>query len=119
MKIITNPKHYITSKWKRITILIILYTIVLTVFFDDSDFTGILAIDNTVNEIKETTEGEKPQPSHRQLVASLLDMIIERFTFVVITISSVGYGDVVPKSRRLRLVNSFFILLFVYVIYND
>lgn len=119
MKLITSPRHYITSKWKRITVLIILYTIVLTVFFDDSDFTGLLAIDNTVNEIKETAEGEKPKPSHTQLVVSLLDMLIERFTFVVITISSVGYGDVVPKSRRLRLINSFFILLFVYVIYND
>ena len=111
---------YVTSKWKRITILIALYTIVLTVFFDNSDFTGLIDIDNKVEKLQKEVEGGKDkEPSRLEIVNSLLDTLIERFTFVVITISSVGYGDVVPKSRRLRLVNSFFIIVLIYVLYND
>ena len=110
---------YVTSKWKRITILIALYTIVLTVFFDNSDFTGLIDIENKVEKLQKEVEGGDKEPSRLEIVNSLLDTLIERFTFVVITISSVGYGDVVPKSRRLRLVNSFFIILLIYVVYND
>lgn len=111
---------YVTSKWKRITILIALYTIVLTVFFDNSDFTGLIDLESKVEKLQKEVEGGKDkQPSRLEIVNSLLDTLIERFTFVVITISSVGYGDVVPKSRRLRLVNSFFIIVLIYVLYND
>ncbi len=110
-------KSYITSKWKRLTILIVLYTILLTVFFEDDDFTGLIDLSEKVDDIQKREEGEKV--SHRQLVMSLFDKIVDRFNFVVITISSVGYGDVVPKSRRLRLVNAFFIILLIYIVYND
>jgi hypothetical protein len=111
---------YVTSKWKRISVLIILYTIVLTVFFDNSDFTGLIDIEKRVEEIqKKVGAKDDGTISHYELVTSFLDILIERFTFVVITISSVGYGDVVPKTRRLRLLNSFFILVLIYVLYND
>jgi len=111
---------YVTSKWKRISVLIILYTIVLTVFFDNSDFTGLIDIEKRVEDIqKKVGAKDDEKPSHYELVTSFLDILIERFTFVVITISSVGYGDVVPKTRRLRLLNSFFILVLIYVLYND
>jgi len=113
-------KSFVTSKWKRITVLIALYTILLTVFFDNSDFTGLIELEEKVDKIKKDVEGKgKKETTELELVVSLLDVLIERFTFVVITISSVGYGDVVPKSRRLRLVNSFFILVLIYVLYND
>ena len=35
-------KNYVTSKWKRLTILIVLYTILLTVFFENDDFVKIV-----------------------------------------------------------------------------
>ena len=112
--------QYVTSKWKRITILMALYTIILTVFFEDSDFTGLIDLGNKVDKIqKKVGAKDDEEPSHFELVTSLLDRMIERFTFVVITISSVGYGDVVPKTRRLRLVNAFFIMVLIYVLYND
>jgi hypothetical protein len=113
-------KSFVTSKWKRITVLIALYTILLTVFFDNSDFTGLIELEEKVDKIKNDVDGKgQKETTELELVVSLLDVLIERFTFVVITISSVGYGDVVPKSRRLRLVNSFFILVLIYVLYND
>ena len=113
-------KSFVTSKWKRITVLIALYTILLTVFFDNSDFTGLIELEEKVDNIKKDVAGKgQKETTELELVVSLLDVLIERFTFVVITISSVGYGDVVPKSRRLRLVNSFFILVLIYVLYND
>lgn len=110
-------KNYVTSKWKRLTILIVLYTILLTVFFENEDFTGLIDLSEKVDDISKREEGEKV--SHHELVMSLFDKIVDRFNFVVITISSVGYGDVVPKSRRLRLVNAFFIILLIYIVYND
>lgn len=112
--------QYVTSKWKRISVLMVFYTIVLTVFFDNSDFTGLIDIEKKVGKIQKKVGAEDDEtPSHYELVTSFLDTLIERFTFVVITISSVGYGDVVPKTRRLRLINSFFILVLIYVLYND
>ena len=50
---------YVTSKWKRITILIALYTIVLTVFFDNSDFTGLIDIENKVEKLQKEVEEVK------------------------------------------------------------
>ena len=112
--------YYVTSKWKRISVLIVLYTIILTVFFDNTDFTGLIDIEQKVGKIQKKVGAEDDGTiSHYELVTSFLDTLIERFTFVVITISSVGYGDVVPKTRRLRLINSFFILVLIYVLYND
>ena len=116
----TNFKQYmtsfITSKWRRITVLIIIYTIILTIFFDHNDFTGLLDINDKIDEQEKDGEDKMFHPKR---VLNFIDQLIERFTFVVVTISSVGYGDVVPKSRRLRLLNSFFILLLVYVVNND
>ena len=77
-------------------------------------------IEQKVEKIQQKIGAEDDETnSHYELVTSFLDTLIERFTFVVITISSVGYGDVVPKTRRLRLINSFFILVLIYVLYND
>jgi len=45
-------KSFVTSKWKRITVLIALYTILLTVFFDNSDFTGLIELEEKVDKIK-------------------------------------------------------------------
>ena len=49
-------KNYVTSKWKRLTILIVLYTILLTVFFENDDFTGLIDLSEKVDDISKKEE---------------------------------------------------------------
>ena len=111
--------YYLTSKWRKITILIALYTIILTVFFEDSDFTGIIEIGTTVDKIHKKMNAQHNESSEIELITTLLDKILERFIFVIVTISSVGYGDVVPKTKNLRIVNTLFIIVLIYTVFNS
>ena len=68
---------------KNITIIIILLALIVVslMFFDHTHFGGI------------DEEEDK----------NLTDALINRLYFTSTTISSVGYGDIVPKSRSLKL----------------
>ena len=99
------------SKLKIISIMIICYTLFLTMYKDD-DFTGLIALDKKIEKINNKDETLSEE------ITYTLDRVLDRFSFVLATVSSVGYGDIIPKKRSLRIINSLFILTLIFLIFN-
>ena len=91
--------------------MIICYTLFLTMYNDD-DFTGLIEIDKKIGNIhnKDETLSEE--------ITYTIDRVLDRFSFVLATVSSVGYGDIIPTSDVSRFIVlletflSFFIIVF-------
>lgn len=92
--------------------LITLYTLFL-VQYEDDDFTGLLKIHENINDLK-----NNKKESREEKIRSKVDKILDRLSFVLITVSTVGYGDVIPKKRSLRIINSIFIIILIYITFN-
>jgi hypothetical protein len=79
----------------EIFIIVIIFIIILS-FFDYTHWKGILE------------EEDK----------SIIKKIFNRFYFITSTISSVGYGDITPKSYSCKIIVSFIHILFTAQILN-
>jgi hypothetical protein len=99
-KIVTKKKTLMVMT------LILVYSYILT-FFPNSEFTGLLTIEDEL--IGNDTVLTRPKWS---------EIFFERFYFVLVTTSAVGYGDVIPKSRRLKMINSVYLILIIYVMFE-
>ncbi len=51
-------------------------------------------------------------------MTNYLDIFLDRLSFVLVTVSTVGYGDIVPKRKSLRIINSLVIILLIYITFN-
>lgn len=100
-----------TSKFIIILCMALIYTLFL-MLYDDNDFTGILILEQKLDNIK------NKKKIRRQKIQGLLNRFSERLSFVLTTISTIGYGDIMPKRRSLRIINSLFILLLLYITFN-
>ena len=65
-------------------------------------------------KIEDELLGRKPELTTNEWMG----VFFERFYFVLVTTSAVGYGDVIPKSRRLKMVNSVYILILIYIMFE-
>ena len=92
------------NKLKSALTLVIIFFIALC-FCNDDEFGGLLELTKRVDRInkpkKEDFIEEKP---------NILEVLFNRFYFVIVTSTTVGYGDVIPKSLRVR------VLTFVYLV---
>jgi hypothetical protein len=86
--------------------LILSYSFLLT-FFSNNEFTGLIDRENKVLGKKATLTKKE-----------WMELFFERFYFVLVTTSAVGYGDVIPKSRRLKMINSVYILILIYIMFE-
>lgn len=89
-----KPSSAHRSLWKRLLLVIVLVTIVIAVFSFDRD------------GLRDNTDG----------VVSISDVVY----FAVITITTVGYGDIVPVTDEARMLDAFFVTpirLFVWAIF--
>lgn len=100
-----------TNKFIIILGIALIYTLFL-MLYDDNDFTGILILEQKLDNIKNKKNVRK------QKIQGLLNRFSERLSFVLTTISTIGYGDIMPKRRSLRIINSLFILLLLYITFN-
>ena len=104
---IKNVTKLVTKKKTLVLLtLILLYSFLLT-FFSNSEFTGLIDIENEVL-------GKKPTLTPNEW----MELFFERFYFVLVTTSAVGYGDVIPKTRRLKMINSVYILILIYIMFE-
>ena len=87
------------------------YTLFL-MLYDDDDFTGILKLEQKIDDIK------NKRYERRKRIEGLLNRFNERLSFVLTTISTIGYGDIMPKRRILRIINSLFMLSLLYITLN-
>ena len=92
------------NKLKAALTLVIIFLVALC-FCEDNEFGGLLELTKRVDRInkpkKEDFIEEKP---------NILEVLFNRFYFVIVTSTTVGYGDVIPKSLRVR------VLTFVYLV---
>ena len=102
------------KKFILILIIIFIYTLFLTLY-DDNDFTGLIKLEEKIdkmhNQSNEYSNIEKD-------ITNYLDIFFDRLSFVLVTISTVGYGDIVPKRKSLRIINSLVIILLIYITFN-
>lgn len=102
------------KKFIIILIIIFIYTLFLTLY-DDNDFTGLLKLEEKIDKIQnknnENINIEKD-------ITNYLDIFMDRLSFVLVTLSTVGYGDIVPKKKSLRIINSLVIILLIYITFN-
>ena len=97
-KIVTKKKILL------LLVFILSYSLVLT-FFPNSVFSGLLTIENELL-------GNDPTLTTKKWT----EIFFERFYFVLVTTSAVGYGDVIPKTRRLKMINSVYLLTIMYIV---
>ena len=102
------------KKFILILIIIFIYTLFLTLY-DDNDFSGLLKLEEKIDKIhnqnNEIINIEKD-------ITNYLDIFLDRLSFVLVTVSTVGYGDIVPKRKSLRIINSLVIILLIYITFN-
>lgn len=102
------------KKFILILIIIFIYTLFLTLY-EDNDFTGLLKLEEKIdrmhNQSNELYNIEND-------IKNYSDIFLDRLSFVLVTVSTVGYGDIIPKRRSLRIINSLVIILLIYITFN-
>jgi hypothetical protein len=101
-----NVNKIFTHKILLLLALILSYSFLLT-FFPNSEFSGLFNIEDKIS-------GKKPELT----TLDWSELFFERFYFVLVTTTAVGYGDVIPKSRRLKLINSVYLLIIIYIMFG-
>ena len=100
------------KKFITILIIVFIYTLFLTLY-DDNDFTGLLKLEEKIDKIQ-----NKDNKNIEKEITNYLDIFMDRLSFVLVTLSTVGYGDIVPKKKSLRIINSLVIILLIYITFN-
>lgn len=106
------------SKFYKLLAIILLFSFILMVF-PNSDFTGLIDIekkitdensDNVISNVNNNVNNNNISTFIYYTISNLFD----RFYFSLITAIGIGYGDIVPKTQRLKLLNSLFIIFVIY-----
>jgi len=90
-----NPLVINQNKLCLILLVIVCYVIFL-MQFDTSHFTHI-------------------QPNGHRTETTFLEKIGNRLYFTLVTISTIGYGDMIPNTFRLRMYNTAFVFLVILI----
>lgn len=97
------------NKLKAALTLVIIFVIALC-FCDDNEFGGLLELTRRIERINKPELGEEETP-----VKTWLETLFNRFYFVLVTSTTVGYGDVIPKSLRVRILTLVYLICLFFI----
>lgn len=98
-------------KFIIIMIAILVYSLFL-MLYDDKDFTGIVEINEKIDSLKNKSVYEEKK------IKGLLNKFLDRLSFVLVTTSTIGYGDIIPKKTILRIINSLYIISIIFITFH-
>ena len=98
------------SKFYKLLVIILIFSFILMAF-PNNDFTRLtgensnklISNSNVINSDNISTS-----------IYYTINNLFDRFYFSLITAIGIGYGDIVPKTQRLKLLNSLFIIFVIY-----
>ena len=97
------------NKLKSAFTLIIIFIISLC-FCDDNEFGGLLELTQRIDKIN------KPEENKEEVqVSNWMEILFNRIYFVFVTTTTVGYGDVIPKSLRVRILTLVYMICLFFI----
>jgi hypothetical protein len=111
VSIATILKKINYSKIILILLSILLFTTVLC-FCDDEEFGGLTQIDKKIEDIHSRIKGEQIIPYKNE---SILEVFFNRFYFVTVSTSMLGYGDIYPNSYKTRILTIMYVLFIFFI----
>ena len=98
------------QKIRGILTLMIIFVFVLC-FCEDDEFGGLLMLQKKLDNINNPNKDDFVEEEK----IKWYEFLFNRIYFVLITTSTTGYGDVIPKSNRVRIF-TFIFLSFIFFI---
>lgn len=89
--------------------IVVIFFIALC-FCKDDEFGGLLELTKRVDKINNPKKED-----FKEEISTIYEILFNRFYFVIVTSTTVGFGDVIPKSKRVRVL-TFIYLLSLFII---
>ena len=116
--IINIFKNFHHHKIITLLVLIIIFSFILC-FFADDEFGGLTNIDTKINQIHRRVHGDNYSEVSESIYPpenrNLGSIFFNRFYFVVVSTTMLGYGDIYPKSFRVKLFTIIYVLLIFFI----
>lgn len=113
-KVFMKPDYH---KITIVSLLIIFFTLLLS-FFDDSHFGGLEIHHELLNDIhNKVHKVEKKNKKKHNF--QIFKKIFNRFYYITVCTTTVGFGDVYPKSFQTKLITIIYILILFYICFFD
>ena len=120
LKVIKQPK--IT------TVLMILGIILLFTgifcFCTDDEFSGLISVQNNIDEVNDKVQNPSSHhPTEKKKCSTLsangkndtFSYVFNRFYYVIVSTTTLGYGDIFPVSTKARCITIIYVLMIFFV----
>ena len=113
-----NARSLFVKKMSLIIFLIMIFTFIFSLC-DDEEFGGILKLNKKIEDAStgQKLKVKKYNLSQKREEDKPIHYVLNRLYFVLITTTTVGYGDIYPSSVRTKLLTGLYIFI-VFCILN-